>query len=474
VSAAQQPGLYRRLVLRLLLPMLILVSGGGALGVYAATRLTSEVFDRWLLDAAVSLAQQVTDDGSGVKVDMPRSSQSMLAYDEIDRTFFAVEDDGRLLLGTAGIAHTGAREAGYPGGRAYDAEIGGRPVRVAATHPGCARCGGVTVLVAETLRKRERVERSMLWIFSPMLLLLLATMAAILMTVRRTVQPLERLAAQWNRESHESLRPIPAGDLPRELTPFSTALNDLLARIRQMLVRERRFAATAAHQLRTPLAALRLGLDRARRAPDLAATRAVLLELDVSTDHTARMVQQLLLLGRLDPEQYAGSELQPVDLCEVARDVCSAMADIALARNVEIELRAPDGPVTVPGQSELLAEAIANLLDNALKASPARGLVQVTVVAQPPSLEVRDRGPGIPAHERESVFEHFVRGERATWSGSGLGLSIVRDIARLHRASVTIVDADDAAGTCVSFVFADAISASAGRPAPPTSRRRGS
>ncbi len=473
MGATRQPGLYRRLVVRLLLPMLILVSGGGALGVYAATKLTSEVFDRWLLDAAVSLAQQVTADGAGVKVDMPRSSQSMLAYDEIDRTFFAVEDDGRLLLGTAGIPHAGAGEVGYPGGRAFDAAIGGRPVRVAATRPGCAGCGGVTVLVAETLLKRERVERSMLWIFSPMLLLL-ATMAAILMTVRRTVQPRERLAAQWNRASHESLRPIPPGDLPRELTPFWTALNDLLARIRQMLVRERRFAATAAHQLRTPLAALRLGLNRVRRAPDLAATRAVLLELDVSTDHTARMVQQLLLLGRLDPEQYAGIELQPVDLCEVARDVCSAMAEIALARNVEIELQAPDGAVTVQGQSELRVEAIANLVDNALKASPARGLVQVTVIAQPPALEVRDRGPGIPANERESVFEHFVRGERATWSGSGLGLSIVRDIARLHRAGVSIAESDDDAGTCARFEFADAINASAGRPAAPTSRHRGS
>ena len=101
--STQQPGLYRRLTVRLLLPMLILVSGGGALGVYASTKLTSEVFDRWLLDAAVSLAQQVTGDGDAVKVDMPRSSQSMLAYDEIDQTFFSVEKNGALLLGTTGI-----------------------------------------------------------------------------------------------------------------------------------------------------------------------------------------------------------------------------------------------------------------------------------------------------------------------------------------------------------------------------------
>ena len=453
MTATQQPGLYRRLTVRLLLPMLILVSGGGALGVYAATKLTSEVFDRWLLDAAVSLAQQVTGNGDAVKVDMPRSSQSMLAYDEIDKTFFAVENHRALLLGTAGIPHAGEREVVYPGGRAFDAEIGGRRVRVASARPSCTNCDGVTVLVAETLLKRERVERSMLWIFSPMVLLLLATMLAILMTVRRTVQPLESLAAQWNRESHESLRPIPAGDLPRELTPFSTALNDLLARIRQMLVRERRFAATAAHQLRTPLAALRLGLDRARRAPDLASTRAVLAELDVSTDHAARMVQQLLLLGRLDPEEYASVELQPVDLCEVVRDVCSALSDIALASNVEIEVQAPDHPVMVQAQSELLAEAVANLVDNALKASPPRGLVRLAVMSSAPGLEITDNGPGIPLHEREAVFEHFVRGEQATWSGSGLGLSIVQDIAKLHGASISIFDAAGEQGTRVRFEF---------------------
>jgi len=453
MTAQRQPGLYRRLTVRLLLPMLILVSGGGALGIYAATRLTSEVFDRWLLDAAVSLAQQVTGSGDALRIDMPRSSQSMLGYDEIDQTFFAVENNGALLLGTTRIPHAGTHEAVYPNGHAFDAEINGRKVRVATARPSCTHCDGVRVLVAETRLKRERVERSMVWIFSPMVLLLLATMLAILMTVRRTLQPLETLAAQWNRESHQSLRPIPAGDLPRELTPFSTALNDLLARIRQMLVRERRFAATAAHQLRTPLAALRLGLDRARRAPDLDSTRAVLSELDVATDHTARMVQQLLLLGRLDPEQYANVELQPVDLCETARDVCGALSDIALARNVEIEVEAPDHAVMVQAQSELLAEAVANLVDNALKASPPRGLVQLSVLSDPPGLQVSDNGPGIPLHERESVFEHFVRGEQATWSGSGLGLSIVQDIAKLHRASISISDAAKTPGTCVRFEF---------------------
>ena len=455
-ETTRQPGLYRQLTVRLLLPMLVLVAGGGALGVYAASRLTSEVFDRWLLDAAVSLSQQVSSDGTAVKVDMPPSSQSLLAYDEIDRTFSAVEGRGGVLFGSPGIPHAGTDEATYPSGKAFDGVIDGQRVRVASVRAGCARCDDVTVLVAETRLKRERVERSMVLIFSPMALLLIATILAIFMTVRRTLQPLEALAAQWNRESHESLRPIPAGDLPRELTPFSTALNDLLARIREMLVRERRFSAAAAHQLRTPLAALRLGLDRARRSPDLASTRAVLSELDLSTDHTARMVQQLLLLGRLDPEQHVGIDLEPLDLCEVARDVCSAMADIAVARNVEIELDAPASPVTVQAQTELLAEAIGNLIDNALKASAPAAVVRLTVTAAPPALLVSDDGPGIPASQREAVFEHFVRGAQPDWPGSGLGLSIVRDIAKLHRAHVSIADGDNGRGTRVRFEFVPA------------------
>ena len=166
------------------------------------------------------------------------------------------------------------------------------------------------------------------------------------------------------------------------------------------------------------------------------------------------MVQQLLLLGRLDPEQYASVELQSVDLCEVVRDVCSALSDIAVARNVEIEVHAPDRPVAVLAQSELLAEAIANLVDNALKASPPRGLVRLMVMSDASGLEIFDNGPGIPLHEREAVFEHFVRGERATWSGSGLGLSIVRDIAKLHRASISISDVPGQHGTRIRFEFA--------------------
>src|ERR1700748_889897 len=145
-----------------------------------------------------------------------------------------------------------------------------------------------------------------------------------------------------------------------------------------MLVRERMFAAAAAHQLRTPLTALRLGMARARNSPDIESARAVLDELSQVTDHTGRLVQQLMLLGRLDPEGRGDVDRTAIDLREVARDVCGLFARVALGEPPRArELRLPRTPVTVVAQSDLLAEALANLIDNALKSAGRKGQVLV-------------------------------------------------------------------------------------------------
>jgi two-component system sensor histidine kinase TctE len=278
------------------------------------------------------------------------------------------------------------------------------------------------------------------------------TCSAIFLAVRRTVRPLEVLAEHWNRQSHASLRPIPEGELPRELSPFATALNDLLARLRAILDRERMFAAAAAHQLRTPLTALRLGLARARHSPDLESTRAVLDELAQVTQHTGRLVQQLLLLGRLDPEAGGDIERAPVDLRDVARDVCGLFGEVALERSIDLELRVPERPVVVAAQSDLLIEALANLIDNAVQATPSGGEVVVEVRESPPGFRVSDSGPGVPPGEREAIFERHMRGAAATWQGTGLGLAIVRDIASLHGATVG-VSATERGGARFDFAF---------------------
>jgi two-component system sensor histidine kinase TctE len=420
--------------------MLLIVSAASVFGFYVAQRQTAAVFDRWLLDAAVSLADQVHSDGTSIEVDLPAAAAAMLTYDEIDDVHFAVLQSGRRLVGQAGIPLQGDHASRYASGIAFDARYAGKEVRVALVQPRCPGCDSVSVLVSETVRKRERAQRSALWFLLPMGLLLAATAVTTFVAIRRTVRPLEALAAHWNRASHASLRAIPEGDLPLELAPFETALNDLLGRIRAMLARERQFAAVAAHQLRTPLAALRLGLDRARRASDLASARTIVAELDETTAHTARMVQQLLLLGRVDPEAGAGIDMVSVDLGRVVQEVCALMAEVALTKNVDLELRDSGAPVQVEGQAELLSECVANVLDNAIHAAGEDGHVLVTVTAEPAGFSVENSGPGLTTEDRARLFERFYRGPAARWQGSGLGLSIVRDIATLHGADVHVTD----------------------------------
>jgi len=453
-AAPTRPVLYRQLTLRLMVPLVLIVAVVGAIGLLSAGSETSNVFDRWLLDAAVSLADQVRSDASSGAnaVDLPEAARTMLAYDEIDHTWFSVEDRGRVLIGSSGIPTSGVNSTVYPDGRAYDAVYEGARVRVAAVGAPCAGCEHVVVLVAETVLKRQRSNRVVEWLLIPLGLMLVVTCSAIFFAVRRTVRPLEALAEQWNRQAHTSLQPIPEDDLPYELSPFAAALNDLLSRIRGILVRERMFAAAAAHQLRTPLTALRLGMARARNSPDLASARAVLDELMVVTEHTGRLVQQLMLLGRLDPEGRGDIDRAPVDLREVARDVCGLFAEVALEQHVDLELQLPPEPVVVVAQSDLLVEALANLIDNAMKSAGRKGQVLVAAIAAPASLRVCDSGPGIKPSERKVIFERYARGSRPRWEGTGLGLAIVHDIATLHGATVGITDGE-LGGACFTLEF---------------------
>jgi two-component system sensor histidine kinase TctE len=453
MTASQPNGrwLRRDLLLRLMLPLLIIVAATAAFGTYGAHRLMERVFDRWLLDAARSVTALVHFEHGLAHVDASPQTEAVLLFDDNDSTWYSVAQSGQLLSGQAGLPEMGDDEARYRHGSAFDATFEGHPVRVARTE---VEDGGapVIVLAAETLIKRQRAEKELVVFLWPMTILVLATAVSILWVVRRTVRPLEVIAARWNERSHVSLEPIGLDGVPRELMPFASALNDLLARIRAMLARERQFASTSAHQIRTPLAGLQLGLARAREAPDVNSMRMVIDELSEATQRTARLVQQLLAFGRLDPEARRELAFASCDLVAIAQDVGALYMDQAVAKSIHLELVAPDSSVTTQGQRELIAEALGNLIDNAIRYTPAGGTVVVELESSPPTVRVSDSGPGIPKDEREAIFERFVRGRSTHGDGVGLGLSIVRDIAALHGARVYLSDSA-CGGTAVELKF---------------------
>jgi signal transduction histidine kinase len=272
------------------------------------------------------------------------------------------------------------------------------------------------------------------------------------MATRRGLLPLDALARQIGARDPQRLHAVTPESAPEEIRPLLAALNDLFLRVERAIENERRFTADAAHELRTPLAALAAQAQVATRARDATERDHALERLTTGTARAAHLVDQLLTLARLDPEERT-TPTESVRLDRLAEKVCADHGAQALAKDVALELDA--APTTLAADANLLRILLRNLVDNAIRYTPPGGRVGVAVAggADGVKLTVTDTGPGIPAAECERVFERFSRLAGQETEGSGLGLSIVRRIAELHGARVTLAPGDAGRGLAVAVSF---------------------
>ncbi|MCU0807811.1 MAG: ATP-binding protein [Candidatus Contendobacter sp.] len=307
--------------------------------------------------------------------------------------------------------------------------------------------GDRIVQVAQPARVRLRMSADIaLRNLAPFLLLLPGMALVIWFGVGAGLRPLHRVAADIQQRRPEALEPVAVERLPAEITPLVQALNDLLARLAHTLDAQRQFVADAAHELRTPLTAVRLQAEMAQRATNLEEQARNLDQLRAGLLRASHLVEQLLAMARLDAAPDAGS-VEAVDLLEVARRVVTEFAPIADDRHLDLGLL-PSDAVLVAGDPGELRTLLGNLVDNALRYTPAGGQVDVQVqrAGDKAVLTVSDTGPGIPATERARVFDRFYRGADAVAPGSGLGLAIVQRIADRSRATVRLEDAEPGRG----------------------------
>jgi two-component system OmpR family sensor kinase len=300
-----------------------------------------------------------------------------------------------------------------------------------------------TVQVAQPMSVRnERAANVALRQLTPLLASLPLLALLVWLIVGQGLRPLSRIADDIHRRTPGSLDPLPAAGLPSEIVPMVVELNGLLARLRDALDAQRRFTADAAHELRTPLSALQLQLQLIERAATPDERQQALGDLKAGAARAARLVEQLLALARSDPSaQHAQAEI--VELDALVAEVVAGMETLAAARRQALRLERLER-ADVQGNRAALRTLIENLVENALRHSPAGGRVDVSVheLGGMAVLEVSDTGPGIPASERERVFERFYRPAGTTAPGSGLGLSIVRNVANAHGAKVELLDAE--------------------------------
>jgi two-component system sensor histidine kinase TctE len=441
----------------MLIPLSVLLLVDAAGSYWFATRLADRVYDGELMEIARELVLHVRRDGPAPTVDLESDAERTLLLDQVDTVYYAIRGpDGALLAGTANLAaHPGSAPTS-----AYAGRVEGHDVRVAEIRASNGTQVPVVVQVAETLNKREALAREIvLDVILPQLALIVIAGFLVWAGVARGLAPLRTLQSAVATRSHLDLSPVEGTNLPAEVHPLLQSVNDLMARLNEVLSFQNRFIADAAHQLRTPVAGLKASIEVALREEDPAQARRSLAHLYTAVERMSRLVSQLLSLARNEPNTVRKLELVPIDLSRLALDITMEWVPEAYKKDIDLGFEASDRAATIDADTGRLRELVNNLLDNAIRYSRHGGRVTVRVGADPPRVAISDDGPTIPATERERIFERFHRllGDHA--DGSGLGLAIVREIATLHGATITLVEDADGVGNTFTVAFPAAFAA---------------
>jgi two-component system, OmpR family, sensor histidine kinase TctE len=443
----RQPSLARLLLLQLLpLMAAILITGAGVV-YFVANREATVAYDRALMDESIAVASQVEIVNNSLRLQLPAIAEKVLLIDGYDKLFYEVIDrDGKTVAGNVELPRP--TRPFEDGKLYYDGSLNGKALRIAALSSD--RNGTpFTVLFAETKLKRDWVlGEIVLAMLVPEALLIIATIFMIRTSIRHGLASIQPLRDELVRRTHTDLSQLPLKGIPEEIYPIFAEVNELLARLSNSLDANRRFVADASHQLRTPIAALQAEAEMALRSNDPGES---LKRIVAGTQRITHLAHQLLTLSRLEPEQTHSHK--PVDLAQLTRDAADRWMPLAISRGIDLGFELETARVM--GDPLWLEELASNLIDNALLYTPSGGIVTVRCGSNDgqASWEVEDSGPGIPAKERERVFERFYRLDTTGVDGCGLGLAIVREIAHNHKASITIQKGPSFGGALIRVTF---------------------
>ena len=431
---------------RLLVPLawiwLIGIAAATAGAFHLAREAANAAFDKSLQDEAAALATKVTWSDRGPLLDVSRQTLELLTWDSTGRNGFVMVDiEGTALAGDGRVPVPLNREGSHQRPVLFNGDYEGEPVRGAVfsvTSPMIDRT--VSIVVVETQLKRAELTRDLqLAIVLPALALGAITFALLAWGVRRGLQPLRLLGAEVAvRELHD-WRPLSVARVPAEALPMVERINTLMLDVQHSVALQRRFVADAAHQLRTPVAGIRVLAQELQRAlsPGAASKPGIdgqqlLSELDLSTERLTRLIGQLLSLAGSETALTMDAEHKTQDIVPLLREATEPLVLQGLRKGLQIELIAPDQPVLARAHPIWLGEVVNNLLDNAQRYGGPHMELRVDALPEGGAeISVEDNGPGVRVDELPRLFEPFWRGERADTradGGTGLGLAIAREI----------------------------------------------
>ncbi|MEX3956710.1 sensor histidine kinase N-terminal domain-containing protein [Trinickia sp. EG282A] len=450
---APEPGrprsLFGEILDWMLAPLLLLWPMSIAVTYLVAKTLANGPFDRALETDVYVLARQIHPVNGVAELSLPDAARDFLSGDNPDKVFYQVLGArGELVAGVPDMPSPADDDRPHPGIVEFrDAQLHGDDIRVAYTTVEVPTAPGgqsVLVQVGETLDKRSALANDIIkGVILPQFVILPLAIVLVWFGLSRGLAPLTALQANLRARRPDDLSPLEARRAPPEIEPLVTSFNELLTRLEQNIDLQKRFIADAAHQMKTPLAGLHTQAELALRQEVSPEVRLSLEQIAASADQAARLVTQLLALARAE-NRMTGQIFTSLEIAHLARLAVRDWVQAALAKEMDLGYEGPEEPVMVTGNAVMLREMLSNVIDNAIRYTPAGGRITVRVAPDRAKglvlLEVEDTGPGIAPAERPKVVERFYRILGREGDGSGLGLAIVREIATMHGGTVTIDD----------------------------------
>lgn len=454
--ARKANSIRKQLICWLMIPITSLCLVSAIVTYFIAVRMTTQGYDAALMESARELANRLSVQDGKITLDLPPAALAVFKEDNIDTFYYAAfGDDGQLIAGDWDVltaVNPGADQPRLRNGRIYRSAVriacfnfmvGGDPTKK------------VRIFVAETVIKRRALTNQILIaVIVPQLLLIALSSLAVWLGVARGLAPLKAVRSAIASRTQWDLSPMTEVDPPVEIRPLVLAINDLLGRLNKDIEAQRRFVANAAHQLRTPLAGIKTQTELALRQKEMPELQAILSQIHRGAVNVTRLVNQLLSLAQLEPSGAQTLSHSKIELNGIVKEATKDLVPYALSSDIDLGFEGAAGPAFVLGNSWSIRELVTNLIDNAVRYTQRGGKVTVKILSGADvRLCVEDNGPGIPEGERECVFERFYRVLGNNVNGSGLGLSIVKEIVLSHKGNVSIDTGGGGKGTIVVITF---------------------
>ncbi len=423
------------IIFRLIIPILLFIIILESLFSYFVTlHNVQETYDRWLLDSARSLQQEIKATDGKVSVQLSDTALKFFKWNDVDSIYFKIQTESQgVLVGDLPLRDSTMTYQERPM-LFSNIFLNGEELRMVSLIVSNNLPEKVSIHVAETLNaRRKRHFELLIMNLAPQLALTILIGLLLYKGVNKGLAPLHKLADDIASRSPSDLSPIPDSHVFAEVKTLTDTINHLFAQLSDSISAQQRFVSNAAHQLRTPLAGLTLQAERAQREDRIETMRPALNQIQHSADKISHMISQLLVLARSSQSEQ-NHLFETFDFLELAKSICMEWVPKALDKNISLSFEANDHSLMIRANLTLLRELLINLLDNAIKYGHKNGHIQVSIQHQPrPLCIIEDDGPGIKQTEMSRVFERFYRIPSHQQAGCGLGLAIVKEIADLHQ-----------------------------------------